>query len=106
MDCHCFLRSYAEDLVARADDLMYSCCYSMNVTIIVHGEKIFDLDTDSFISDRSMSTQFANLQEYIGSLPASVKQNIYGHPASCLAIFRFVGESSQRKDRWALRSLQ
>ncbi|CAF3436654.1 unnamed protein product [Rotaria sp. Silwood1] len=35
-----------------------------------------------------MSSQFANLQEYIGSLPANVIQNIYGHPASCLAIFR------------------
>jgi hypothetical protein len=37
-----------------------------------------------------MSSQFANLQEYIGSLPTNVTQNIYGHPASCLAIFRFV----------------
>ena len=41
-----------------------------------------------------MSSQFANLQEYIGSLPASVTQNIYGHPASCLAIFRFVYEGT------------
>jgi len=35
-----------------------------------------------------MSSLFANLQEYIAGLPANVKQNIYGHPASCLAIFR------------------
>ncbi|CAF0788494.1 unnamed protein product [Adineta ricciae] len=35
-----------------------------------------------------MSDQFANLHEYIASLPANVTQNIYGHPASCLAIFR------------------
>ncbi|CAF1216249.1 unnamed protein product [Adineta steineri] len=35
-----------------------------------------------------MSGQFANLQEYISSLPTNVTQNIYGHPASCLAIFR------------------
>ena len=98
MDCHCFLRSYAEDLVAGTDDLMCTCCYSlMMMTIVVHGEKIFHVDTDSFISDRIMSVQFANLQEYIGSLPASVKQNIYGHPASCLAIFRFVGEESEEK---------
>lgn len=37
-----------------------------------------------------MSYQFANLQEYISGLPGNVIQNIYGHPASCLAIFRFV----------------
>jgi hypothetical protein len=37
-----------------------------------------------------MSNQFANLQEYIANLPKTVIQNIYGHPASCLAIFRFV----------------
>ena len=36
-----------------------------------------------------MSSQFANLQEYIASLPPNVTQNIYGHPASCLAIFRW-----------------
>lgn len=41
-------------------------------------------------SDKIMSSQFANLQEYIASLPTNVIQNIYGHPASCLAIFRFV----------------
>ena len=29
MDCYCFLRPDAENLVARANDLMYSCCYSM-----------------------------------------------------------------------------
>lgn len=46
-----------------------------------------------FLDYCSMSDQFANLHEYIASLPANVTQNIYGHPASCLAIFRFVTKS-------------
>lgn len=37
-----------------------------------------------------MSREIANLQEYIANLPPNVIRNIYGHPASCLAIFRFV----------------
>lgn len=37
-----------------------------------------------------MSREIANLQEYIANLPPNVTRNIYGHPASCLAIFRFV----------------
>lgn len=35
-----------------------------------------------------MSREIANLQEYIANLPPNVTRNIYGHPASCLAIFR------------------
>jgi transcription initiation factor TFIIH subunit 4 len=47
-------------------------------------------ESNSFFRLNKMSVQFANLQEYIASLPPNVTQNIYGHPASCLAIFRFV----------------
>ena len=55
-----------------------------------------DFEFQSLLSDYIMSSQFANLQEYIAGLPVQVTQNIYGHPASCLAIFRSVERRARR----------